>query len=147
MNRPPDQRIKPITAAQCLPLRQAVLWPQATLDEVRLADDAEGLHLGAFVGTELCSVASFFVPGPGQARLRKFATATVWQGQGLGSALLREGARQLHARGVGTLWFDARESATAFYRRFGFQVDSVPFLKGTVRYVRMRGSLDTLLSH
>lgn len=128
----------------CLPLRQAVLWPRATLAEVALADDAEGLHIGGFVRDELHCVASFFVTGASEGRLRKFATDPAWQGRGIGSAVLREGARQLVARGIDTLWFDARESAQQFYRHRGFIVDGPPFYKDDVRYVRMRGPLSGL---
>lgn len=133
-----------IGADACLPLRQAVLWPQAPRQALRLPEDDEGLHLGAFVDGILRCVASFFITAPAEARLRKFATDAAWQGRGLGSAVLREGARRLLDAGIDTLWFDARESATGFYQRFGFTTDSAPFLKGPVRYVRMRGVLRPL---
>lgn len=138
--------VRTITAAMRLPLRQSVLWPQATLVEMQLADDAHGLHIGGFVADTLCCLASFFITAPGEARLRKFATDPAWQGQGLGSAVLHEGARQPAARGIGNLWFDARASAQDFYRHRGFRVEGAPFHKGTVPYVRMRGALAHVLS-
>lgn len=137
--------VRPIDAAACLPLRRSVLWPQATLADVALADDAEGLHLGGFVEGELRCVASFFITGEREARLRKFATEPALQGSGLGSAVLRDGARRLAARGIKTLWFDARESALEFYKRRGFVTEGEAFYKGELRYRRMRGPLHPML--
>jgi ribosomal protein S18 acetylase RimI-like enzyme len=139
-----ELELRTIDASMCLPLRQAVLWPQATLAEVALSDDAEGLHIGGFVGDALCCVASCFVTGASEARLCKFATDPAWQGRGIGSAVLREGARQLAADGIESLWFDARERAQAFYRHRGFIASGPPFYKGDVRYVRMHGPLSGL---
>ncbi len=141
----PPLEVRPIDAGSCLPLRRLVLWPRATLAEVMLAEDASGLHLGGFVAGTLCCVASFFVTGEREARLRKFATEPSMQGRGLGSAVLRDGARRLDAQGIETLWLDARDSAWDFYRRRGFRAEGEPFCKGEVRYRRLRGSLRPLL--
>jgi GNAT superfamily N-acetyltransferase len=123
-----------------LPLRQRVLWPQASLAALQLADDEAGLHFGAFAGDELICVASLFIRD-GEARLRKFATATPHQGRGLGSAMLRHLIEEARQAGCHALWCDARESALAFYRRFGLHEEGPRFHKEGLPYFRMRISL------
>jgi hypothetical protein len=41
--------IEPITAAQTIPLRQAILWPHMPPSYVVLPEDDRGMHFGAFV--------------------------------------------------------------------------------------------------
>jgi hypothetical protein len=55
--------IQPITPAQTYPLRHQVLWPDKPLDYVKIAEDEEGQHFGAFQDQELVSVISLFVNG------------------------------------------------------------------------------------
>lgn len=136
--------IHPIAAEACLPLRQQVLWPALPLAACAVPEDASGTHYGAFDGTRLVCVGSFFTQPPDRARLRKFATAPDHQRRGIGTALLRRACDDLHAQGVRYLWFDARQSAQAFYRRLGFAVEGAPFLKQGVAYLRMIGELSTL---
>jgi GNAT superfamily N-acetyltransferase len=137
-------RILPITAEACLPLRQQVLWPGLPLAACAVPEDASGTHYGAFDGAHLVCVGSFFTQPPDRARLRKFATAPDHQHRGIGTALLRRACDDLHAQGVRYLWFDARQSAQAFYRRLGFTVEGAPFHKQGVAYLRMIGELSAL---
>jgi ribosomal protein S18 acetylase RimI-like enzyme len=51
------------------------------------------------------------------------------QRQGIGSALMAEAFRRLEARDAVLLWAVARDSAVAFYERFGFRaVDQSTFV-------------------
>jgi GNAT superfamily N-acetyltransferase len=137
-------QIHPIAADACLPLRQQVLWPALPLAACALPEDASGAHYGAFDGAQLVCVGSFFVQQANRARLRKFATAASHQRRGIGTALLRRACYDLHEQGVQSLWFDARQSAQAFYCRLGFSPEGAPFLKQGVPYLRMSGELARL---
>jgi ribosomal protein S18 acetylase RimI-like enzyme len=63
------------------------------------------------------SVASVYREGR-SARLRKFATATEFQGRGIGTKMLKHILSDLESKGVSHFWCDARESAMGFYERF-----------------------------
>ena len=95
--------IAPITASDTLALRQSVLWPDKPIDTVGLPNDAEGYHVGAFVDGQLIAVISLFVDGS-RAQFRKFATHPDFQGQGIGSMLLKyviDKAKRSEERRVG----------------------------------------------
>lgn len=81
------------------------------LAEVLLADSAE--------------VAGYFIAmaGVDELHLLNITVAPVWQGQGLGSALLAVVQQRARARGLATLWLEVRhgnQRARALYRRLGF---------------------------
>ncbi|KAF3061570.1 putative gnat family protein [Daldinia childiae] len=63
----------------------------------------------------LVSIISLFDDGSGAARFRKFATAQLWQGKGVGSALLSYTIEAAARKGATSIWCDARQSALGFY--------------------------------
>lgn len=130
-----------IPAAASYPLRQAVLRPHQSVDEVGdrvdnepgtatfgATDRANGTLLG--VGTVLREPAPF---DPAQAgvpagagdpattwRLRWMATRRDVQGRGIGSMVLNAALDHVAAKGGDLLWCNARVSAIGFYERAGF---------------------------
>lgn len=125
--------ITPITADETLALRHSVLWPDKPIEAVRLPNDADGYHVGAFVDGQLVAVISLFVDGS-RAQFRKFATHPNFQGQGIGSMLLKhviDRAKQLKAK---LLCCDARLSAASFYARRGLEPVGDVFYKGPIPY-------------
>ncbi|KAI0028832.1 acyl-CoA N-acyltransferase, partial [Vararia minispora EC-137] len=147
--------VRPISAEDTVPIRHTVLWPHipADSDIIRLPEDDEGYHFGAFLRPEDASpvaVISLFresVP-PGattiesqphsQWRFRKFACLQMHQGKGIGTRLLAD--TRAYARdqfGAAHLWCDARASAAVWYERKGFQKFGGAFFKHGVEYVRM----------
>ncbi|RYP89335.1 hypothetical protein DL769_000090 [Monosporascus sp. CRB-8-3] len=138
--------IRAISASETYALRHAVLWPHKPMSYVQLPDDAAGQHFGAFVPSdgaseELVSIISLFIDGNGESRFRKFATATSWQGKGIGSALLAYTIEAAAKTGARSIWCDARQSALPFYERFGMNSEGEVFLKGEVPYLRMSKTL------
>ncbi|MEZ0609235.1 GNAT family N-acetyltransferase [Fibrella sp. WM1] len=127
--------IQPITLEETYPLRHAVLWPDKPVDFVKVDNDHEGHHYGAFREGELVAVISLFIDGP-EARFRKFATRPDCQRQGVGTLLLNHVIAQARALGAQTLWCDARLDTADFYRRFGMQAVSDTFYKGPIAYAR-----------
>lgn len=132
--------IRPIAAADTYALRHAVLWPDKPTSYVALPEDEAGYHFGAFIGEELVSVISLFVSGT-EARFRKFATDPTYQNQGIGSQLLAHTIATATAAGARTIWCDARQTALAFYQRFGLRPEGTVFYKGDIAYLRLRRSL------
>ncbi|KAH8196814.1 hypothetical protein TruAng_009017 [Truncatella angustata] len=107
---------------------------------VKLPDDETGQHFGAYVDSRLVSVISVFFDA-GDARFRKFATDTTWQGKGIGTALLRCTIEEAKKAGARTIWCDARSSALPFYQRFGMEAEGEIFHKGGQPYLVMRRTL------
>lgn len=125
--------IRQILPEQTYDLRHSVLWPDKPREYVRVENDAEGCHFGAVMNDEIVAVISLFVQ-QGVGRFRKFATRPDYQGQGIGSQLLRHTITEARRLGARQLWCDARLSAASFYQRFGMQAEGGVFYKGDIPY-------------
>ena len=128
--------IKAISWEETIPIRQQVLWPNESPEYCKVDGDEDALHFGIFITNQLTCVASLYLKGR-SARLRKFATLHESQGKGLGSLMLNHIIKELKASGITYFWFDARESATPFYSRFGFNIEGERFYKNNVSYFKM----------
>lgn len=121
--------IRPISAVQARPLRQAVLRPHQAPDQlVYPGDDGpDSWHVGASLNDQLIGIASVYQEPPpnetpaGLWRLRGMAVLPGMQGQGLGRLLLQACLDHVTARGGKALWCNARTSASGFYRALGFE--------------------------
>lgn len=127
---------------QTIPLRHKVLWPSKPSEFCYLEGDESGIHFGAFKDGMLVCVASVYIDDK-SARLRKYATDPLYQGRGIGSAVLKEVIAYLESDQVSYFWCDARESAMSFYQRFGMQAEGERFYKSDVAYYKMAMSLPT----
>ena len=113
--------IRAITAEQTWPMRQAVMYPNDTIEKVKLADDVQGRHFGLFVANELTVVVSLFVKD-NALQFRKLATKTVSQGKGFGKQMMQFMLALASAENMELVWCNARLNAAPFYRQFGFEV-------------------------
>lgn len=125
---------------QTIPIRHKVLWPNESPEFCRVEGDTEGLHFGVVINNEIVCVASVYVDA-GTARLRKFATLSQFQGQGIGSCMLNHIVNKLKQDEISYLWFDARVSAVGFYQRLGFTSLGEPFYKNEIAYYKMYANL------
>ena len=122
--------VRAITPDDARPLRLDVLRPGRPIEQAIFEgdDDPASLHLGAFEGTLLVGIASFYErPFPiagtkSEWQLRGMAVAPERRGQGCGRALLRAAMPQLAQRGGSALWCNARVGAVGFYRTEGFEI-------------------------
>lgn len=144
--------VQPITAAQVLPLRSAVLRPnRPRRDAVLPGDEAhDTLHLGAFAGDEIVGVVSLYRQSS-PAGVEDNSDGTAWQlrgmavhpdarGRGYGRVLLEACINAVHARGGTLLWCNARTSAVEFYLKSGFATYGEEFVIPDVgpHYVMLR---------
>ncbi|WP_394223157.1 GNAT family N-acetyltransferase [Alteromonas gracilis] len=132
--------IRNISWEQTIPLRQSVLWPNKPPEFCHVDGDTDAIHFGAFTNGQLVCVASVYIKSD-KARLRKFATKTDYQGQGIGSQMLKFIIHSLKNTVVKLFWCDARESALSFYQRFGMQPYGERFYKANVSYFKMEVKL------
>lgn len=116
--------IREITLEQVLPVRQKVMYPDKTLEELTLVQDREGLHLGLHDNkNQLISVVSLFQSGK-DLQFRKFATLQEEQRKGYGKQLLKYILDYAKAGRLERVWCNARTNALDFYKRFGFRETS-----------------------
>ncbi|EJU00560.1 hypothetical protein DACRYDRAFT_80768 [Dacryopinax primogenitus] len=158
--------IRPISPSSTHALRHKVLWPHKPLSYVILEEDDHGWHFGAFLSSAtegevpISVISCFLEPLPEEGvlssdldqsklprtgRFRKFATDPMYQGKGVGSALLKHvldfltrpellGANveddpetgvtpssEEGGKGCVRVWCDARWDARGFYERFGMR--------------------------
>lgn len=137
--------IRSITPEQTYPLRHTVLWPDKPFEYVKVENDADGYHFGAFLNDNLVAVISLYVDSqianPVRGRFRKFAAHPDYQRMGIGSRLMEHIIAEARRLGATELWCDARLDAADFYRRFGMEAVSDVFYKGPIPYARFSCSL------
>lgn len=132
--------IRTISWEQTIPLRHKVLWPSKPPEYCHVDDDDHGLHFGAFVNGVLVCVASVYL-NQNKARLRKFATDTHYQNQGVGTKMLMHIIQSIKGSKANFFWCDARETTLDFYKRFGMRACSDRFYKADVPYYKMEVAL------
>ena len=133
--------IKKVSLEKVWELRRLVMYPQETIDFVKLEDDAQGFHWGLFTGGELVSVISVFPRGE-EVQFRKFATLTAQQGRGFGTMLLDHVFEWAIANKKKKIWCTARLSATAIYKKIGMQQVGVRWVKYGLDFIKMEKRLD-----
>lgn len=129
-------KITSINASDTWEIRHKVMWPNESIDFIKLPADKEGLHYGLFMDNELISVVSLFIKGD-TAQFRKFATLVKYQGQGYGSQLLHYIIGVVQSKGVSKIWCNARVAKMEYYTKFEMVATDKQFSKKTIHYVVM----------
>lgn len=112
------------------------MWPDQPFEYVKLEEDDNGIHFGAFEGNDLRSIVSLFIQSD-EAQFRKLATLEAYQGQGYASQLIEHLITFCKQRNVKRLWCNARTSKSSFYQKFGLVETSIRFTKKGEYYVIM----------
>ncbi|MGY0038773.1 GNAT family N-acetyltransferase [Pedobacter sp. NJ-S-72] len=136
-----DIIIKEVNACETWDLRHRVMWPEKTIDYVKLEEDRYGTHFGLFKGDQLISVVSLFITDQ-QAQFRKFATDNNVQGQGYGTKLLEHLMNVARHYNVTEIWCNARSEKAPFYKRFGMIEVGEEFSKEGINYVKMQRTIN-----
>jgi ribosomal protein S18 acetylase RimI-like enzyme len=120
--------VRAVSLERTRPLRQAVLRPHETVEDVALRESADAFVLGAFDGDELVAVGLIEPDGePGGWRIRGMATAPSARGKGAGTAVLGALLAHAAAEGAQRIWCNARTPARSLYERAGLRVVSEEF--------------------
>jgi len=123
--------IKVITANQTYDLRHKILRPNQTLDDCQYPLDLnpDTIHLGAFLGEKLISIASFFQENSdsfsfqNQYRLRGMATLPEFRNQKAGSALIKKAEKIMKEKKVELWWCNARTTVSDYYLKLGLEIE------------------------
>jgi GNAT superfamily N-acetyltransferase len=120
--------VRSVEPALTRPLRQRVLRPHESLEELA-SHEPPGVHaVGAFAGGELIAVGFVCPDGePGEWRVRGMATAPEHRGRGVGAAILEQLVDHARAQGATRVWCNARTPALGLYERAGFERESDEF--------------------
>lgn len=109
-------------------LRQAILRPHQSLDELAAHEPGDGYAAGAFDGGSLVAVGFIGPDGdPGAWRVRGMATVPEARGRGAGTAVLDALVTHARDQGATRIWCNARTPARSLYERAGFAVTSDEF--------------------
>ena len=120
--------VREVPVAQTRPLRQAVLRPHQSVQEMAADEAHEVFAVAAFDEQELIAVGMVAPDGePGGWRVRGMATAPHARGRGAGRAGLDALIAHAVRRGASRIWCNARAGARGFYERAGFEVRSQEF--------------------
>jgi ribosomal protein S18 acetylase RimI-like enzyme len=121
-------RIVPVAPATTRPLRQSVLRPHESLEELASHEQPGAFAVGAFDGEQLVAVGFIGLDGdPGEWRVRGMATAPEYRGRGAGTAILAALLDHAASQGATRVWCNARTPAASLYRRAGFEIESEEF--------------------
>jgi len=127
--------VREITTKETIPIRHQVLRQGKSIESCAFEGDnlTTTFHLGLYYYGELIGITTFmknthtdFNEGS-QFQLRGMAVLQQFQGKRLGNVLLEKGLQQLKQLNVDLLWCNARENATNFYSKFGFNIYGNPF--------------------
>lgn len=124
--------IKLIGFEETYSIRHQVMWPNESVDFIKVEGDQEADHYGYFLDHQLIAVISVFT-GINGFQIRKFACLEVYQGKGYGSALLRSVINKYE----GHIYLNARIEKVDFYKKFGFKTTDQTFYKKDQHYVIM----------
>jgi ribosomal protein S18 acetylase RimI-like enzyme len=114
--------------AETRPLRQAVLRPHQTLEEMAALEPSDAFAVGAFEDGQLIAVGLIGPEGePGEWRVRGMATAPAARGRGAGTAVLDALLRHAREHHAGRAWASVRVPAISLYERAGFRITSEVF--------------------
>jgi GNAT superfamily N-acetyltransferase len=119
--------IREVSAEAVRPIRQQVLRPSQTIEEMIWAHDLEPStkHFAALDGERIIGIVTAYPaempekPDKRGWQFRGMATLPDVRGQGIGKALITKCLEA--ANGAELLWCDARISAMPFYEKLGFQ--------------------------
>jgi len=124
----PELVVRPVSLEQTRALRQAILRPHQSVEEVAAHEAPGGFAVGAFDGSELVAVGLVAPDGePGGWRVRGMATVAHARGLGAGAAVLTALVEHAEASGGRRIWCNARTPARSLYERAGFEVISEEF--------------------
>ena len=112
--------IRKASHKECLPLRHKVLWPGLDVGQCYVDGDEEADHYVMERNGSILSCLSVFSVDNGIFKIRKFATDFEYQGMGYGSQLLAHAIKDIKRKGAKKVILSARESASSFYKKFGF---------------------------
>ncbi|MFD2909943.1 GNAT family N-acetyltransferase [Flavobacterium ardleyense] len=122
--------IKKISSAETYLVRQEVLRKGKSIETCYFDgdDDVTTAHFGLFQDERIIGVVSIFkatatlFTESDQFQIRGMAVLEEFQGKGFGERLLKEAEEYCWTQHAKVIWFNARESAVAFYKKSNYKI-------------------------
>ena len=105
-----------------------------------LARENNFIHVGAFIGDELCASA-MLVPHGVLIKMQRVVVAQHFQGKGIGSKLTKFCEKYVHGLGYREMFVHARETAMKFYLQNKYLPEGKMFIEQTIPHQKMRKKL------
>lgn len=121
-------------------MRQTIMYPQETIDFVKLEDDEKGMHWGLYESDKLISVISLFQKDS-ELQFRKFATIESMRGKSYGTKLLHHVMCWAEQNDMKNIWCNARTAATGLYEKFGMKQSGTGWRKYGIDFIKMEKQL------
>lgn len=137
--------VKMIAADDTYKIRHRVLWPNRPISEIKIPEDINARHFGAYIDGKLVGVVSLFREGD-TFQFRKLAVLAEYRGHGIGKTLINSCIIEARKYQVKSLWCDARSSAIEFYKKLGFSVETDVFMKNGKEYQKAYFDISRLQS-
>ncbi|BDU51350.1 GNAT family N-acetyltransferase [Haliovirga abyssi] len=128
--------IKEANIEEVIKVRHIVMWPKKSIEFVKIPCDSNGKHYGVYIGNKIVSVISIFIKNE-ELQFRKFATLNEYQGQGIGTKLLKYIFEIALENNIKRIWCNARKDKSKFYTKFGMKNTDETFKKAGINYVIM----------
>lgn len=125
--------------AKILSLRNNVLRNPLGLSFSKedLAKEKAYIHVGCFKGSDLYATA-MLVPQGKTLKVQRVAVKPGFQGEGLGTYLMKYCEQYALAQGFQEVFVHARETAVSFYLKNNYIIESEVFIETTIPHRRMR---------
>lgn len=114
-------------------LRHEILYPELNINQMAMEEDNQGYHFAAFKDNYIVGVVSLFQDET-DFQFRKFAIAADVQGMGIGKTMLQYITDFATTNGGTRIWCNARDTAVAFYAKYGFTSTGDKFNRGGFNY-------------
>ena len=106
-----------------------------TLDELK--SEKDDILLGAFEEDKLLACCVLTPSDKSTIKLRQMAVQNNLQGKGVGATLLRFAENIARDRGYSYMSMHARDTATGFYEKHGYETDGDLFYEVTIPHYKM----------
>jgi GNAT superfamily N-acetyltransferase len=117
------------------------MYPNMAFGDIKLPEDATGMHLGLYIDDVLVSVLSLFEKD-NKLQFRKFATLAEYQKKGYGGMLLNHVIEYAKQQGYSKIWCNARQNVDGFYKKFGFYETDEKYVRFGLPFVVMELELN-----
>lgn len=123
---------------EVLKIRQQVMYPDKSIDEVKIDNDNMGIHLGVFDDGNLMTIASIFLDKERNLQFRKLATHVEVQGKGYATEFMKWLDDYAKDVKLNSVWCNARKDVIGFYKKFGYEETNETFSRDGYDYIVMR---------
>lgn len=113
-----------------------------TFSAAYLQQEINDILIGCYQEAQMLAGCCILTPvSENTVQLRQMAVAPALQGQGIGRQIIEFAEQQALRQSFSILTMHARDEATGFYRKLGYDIVGEPFIEVGIRHYEMRKKL------